>query len=390
MDFPGSASKMRLKFACPPRLAWGGLLLACVVAATAPSWTASGAGAAPVAVPGLRRDGDRIFVPEGSPFRGRIEVERVSTTSMPHRLPVAAVIEAEPARTVNVMPPMTGRIVELNVHLGDRVRRGQVLARIASPDLSQALADVQKADDALDLAGRAQRRALGVHDAGANAAKDLELADSAVNQARAESERAHARLRAVGAPDVAGRDGTSLAVLAPDSGIVTAMNVGAGAFANDATAPLMTVANLDRVWVAASVPDGAIREIHRGDPVEVTLPAYPDETFRCRVDLVSAVADADTRRTRVRCSLPNADGRLRPNLFATADFVVPQPPQPRVPTSALLMDNDRVTVFVEVAEWTFRRRVVEPGAEDDDRVRIVSGLAGGDRIVVRGGVLLND
>jgi cobalt-zinc-cadmium efflux system membrane fusion protein len=127
-----------------------------------------------------------------------------------------------------------------------------------------------------------------------------------------------------------------------------------------------------------------------GQNAVVTLAAYPGRSFSGKVAFVSAVLDADTRRARARIAFANPGGLLKPNMYATAVLGVPQGTQPRVPASALLMNNDSVSVFVEAEPWTFVRRTVELGREDGDSVRIRTGLAAGERVVVRGGVLLND
>jgi cobalt-zinc-cadmium efflux system membrane fusion protein len=105
---------------------------------------------------------------------------------------------------------------------------------------------------------------------------------------------------------------------------------------------------------------------------------------------VSQVVEADTRRCKVRIAFPNPDGKFKPNMFATASFHVPQKSAVFVPNSALLMNNDRTTVFVEVSPWTFVRRTVLPGYGEGDDSRIDQGLNPGDRIIVKGGVLIND
>jgi cobalt-zinc-cadmium efflux system membrane fusion protein len=122
----------------------------------------------------------------------------------------------------------------------------------------------------------------------------------------------------------------------------------------------------------------------------VTLAAYPGQVLRGKTARVSPMLEPDTRRAKVRIPFDNADGRLRPNMFATATFAAADADGVTVPPSALLMNNDSTTVLVEVAPWTFVRRVVEIGAEDERSVQVVSGLKRGDRVVVRGGVLLND
>jgi cobalt-zinc-cadmium efflux system membrane fusion protein len=252
------------------------------------------------------------------------------------------------------------------------------------------VADAQKARDALDLAQRALVRARGVNEAGSNAAKDVEAAQSSVAQQTAELHRSETRLRSLGAEGGGGQAGQVLKIVAPMAGTVTALNAAAGANLNDANAALMTVSNLDSVWVTVNVPENVVGAVTPGQNAVVTLAAYPGRSFSGKVGFVSAVLDADTRRARARIVFANPDGLFKPNMYATAVLGVPQGAQTQVPASALLMNNDSVSVFVEAEPWTFVRRMVELGREDGDKVRIRSGLAAGERVVVRGGVLLND
>ena len=92
----------------------------------------------------------------------------------------------------------------------------------------------------------------------------------------------------------------------------------------------------------------------------------------------------------VRMIFDNPDGHLIPNMYADVSFQVPQPPAVLVPQSALLMNNDSTTVFVETAPWTFTRRTVDLSYDEGSQVRVVSGLKAGDRVIVKGGVLIND
>ncbi|HEY1392874.1 MAG TPA: efflux RND transporter periplasmic adaptor subunit [Methylibium sp.] len=338
----------------------------------------------------LVRKGEQLLVPADSPLRARLVVAPVAAQALPHGLAIPAVVEADPALNVNVLPPLTGRVVELKAGLGDVVKRGQLLAVISSPDLAQAYADVDKAKDTLSLTRRALERAQGVNEAGGAAQKDLEAAQSAYNQALAEDQRAASRLKTLAGGGEVDMRSRLLRINAPVAGTVTSLAVGNGAFINDPTAPLMSIANLERVWVTAQVPEDQIGAITRGQAVELRLAAYPGLSLRGTVGSVSPLLEPDTRRAKVRITLANPDGRLKPNMFATARFAVPQAAQVVVPTSALLMNNDSVTVFVESAPWTFVRRTVELGTEDGERVRILSGLKSGERVVVRGGVLLND
>lgn len=363
------------------------LLLACLAGGLVLATHAAAKPAATPASPMLVRQGTRLFVPEDSPLRARLVVAAAAEQASAHAIDLPAVVEANPATTVNILPPLTGRLLALKVRLGDTVRRGQLLATVSSPDFAQAVSDAQKAADALDLAQRALERARGVNLAGSNAAKDVEAAESNVTQQAAELQRSQARLRSLGTKANAGG---SLDVTAPLAGTVTALNVAAGAVLNDATAALMTVSNLEQVWVTVNVPENLVGTVRAGQDAAVTLAAYPGRTFRGKVAFVGALLDADTRRAKARIAFSNADGLLKPNMYATARIALPQSAEPQLPSSALLMNNDAVSVFVEVAPWTFERRPVELGREDGDQVRIRSGLNAGQRVVVRGGVLLND
>jgi len=361
--------------------AWLTLLASCTTAAAA---------ASPEPAPLLVHQGDRIVIPVDSPLRKRIVVAAVGTQSGAHGMAVPATVEADPSRVVAIVPPLTGRVIELKVGLGDTVRRGQALAVLASPDFGQAQDDAIKAADALDLANRALARAQGVMSVGANATKDIEAAASAQRQAAAEDRRARDRLATLAGGAQPDPHARGLVVVAPAAGVVTALNVGVGAYVNDATAALMTISSLDHVWVTAQAPEQAVAGIKPGQAVDVTLAAYPGQTLHGKVARVSPVLEADTRRAKVRILFDNADGRLKPNMFATAVFALPQASAVTVPSSSLLMNNDSTTVLVEVAPWTFARRTVELGSEDNETVRIVSGLQRGERVVTRGGVLLND
>lgn len=339
--------------------------------------------------PAFTVDHGVLKVPENSPLRKELVIQPVDMRAAPHAMVFPANVEADPARTANVLPALTGKVVELKIGLGDHVNRGQLLAVVDSGDLAQANADVVKARDAFDLARKTLDRARGVKAAGGNAVKDLEAAQSGFNQAQAEYDRARTRLQALsGSPDA--QTSRPMQVTAPISGYVTALSVSPGTYVNDPTAAMMTVSNLDTVWITANVPEIDSGLIAKGQKVDATLSAYPGKVFHGDVSFVSPVLQPDTRRDLVRVTFQNPDGELKPNMFASASIDIPQPPQVFVPESALVMNNDSITVFVEVSPWTFERRAVDLSYDETDGTRVLKGLKAGDRVIVRGGVLLND
>ncbi|HUJ90543.1 MAG TPA: efflux RND transporter periplasmic adaptor subunit [Syntrophorhabdales bacterium] len=336
----------------------------------------------------MRQD-DRIVIPPGSALRAQLAMEQVTVKDTPRTLVLPASVEADPARTINILPPVTGRVVALKVSLGDRVVKGQPLIVIDSADLAQAYADDDKARGVLEHTRKVMERVRGLNKTGAGALKDLEQAECDYEQARIEFGRAEARLREIGVQPGKG-ESRLLTLKAPAEGSVTALMCAPGAFANDTTAALMTVASLDTVWVTANVPESDVAHVAKGQSVDVTFPAYPGKTLHGKVAFVSDVMDSDSRRCKVRMTFANLDRKLKPNMFANASFNVPQKDMVFVPNSALLMNNDSTVVFVEIEPWTFVRRPVVPGYGEGDGARIEQGLNPGDRVIVKGGVLLND
>lgn len=345
--------------------------------------------APPESAAGVADKDGKLHVPDSSPLRKKLVVQAVESRTAPHPLNAPAVVEANPANTIAIVAPTTGRIVDLKVALGGHVAKGQALLTIASGDSAQAYTDVDKARDARDLAHKQLDRARAVKDAGGEATKDVEAAQSLLNQAQAEYDRANSRLASLGS--VGGKGGArTITVTAPIAANVTTLVVAPGQYVNDTTMAMMTLSNIDSVYVTANVPENQAGLVAAGQNVDVALPAFPGEVLHGTVQSVDNVLAADTRRQKVRTVFANADGRLKPNMYATATFQLPQAAQVFVPQSALLMNNDRTTVFVETAPWTFERRTVTLGFDEGDDVRITNGLSAGERVVVKGGVLIND
>ena len=375
-------------YTLPPRVATRTLAIAIAIACVLGGCSRSES--AQEATPAFVRHGARIEVPADSPLRQRLKVAAVELRQVPHALDFPATVEADPAHMANVMPALTGRVVELHVDLGQHVQRGQLLAVIDSGDLAQAYADVDKARDALDLARKTLDRARGVQQAGGAAMKDLEAAQSGYVQAEAEYRRAQTRLAALGGSAGARGGSRPMQVRAPMAGTITALSIAPGTFVNDATASMMTIANIDKLWITAEVPENALGLVAKGQSATASVPAWPARVFRGTVTSVGAVLDPASRRDPVRIAMANPDHALKPGMYARASLAVAQPAQVFVPESALLMNNDSTTVFVEVAPWTFERRTVELSYDENAGARVLKGLKAGDRVVVAGGVLLND
>ncbi len=363
-----------------------GFLAPCVVLLLATAACQAPHKEAPPAAPMFAEDHGLLVVPAASPLRSRLALQPAGGDPGIAELSFPAAVEADPARIANVVSPLTGRVTALKVRLGEVVKKGQVLAVLASGDFDQAKADQSKARDALDLATKTLARVHGVQQVGGASAKDIEAAQSNLNQAQAEAARADARLAALNGPGAA----HALELKAPQDGVVTTLAVASGAQVDDPTAVLMTVTNLDRVFVTANVAEDDIGKIAVGAEATISLTAEPNRILHGKVVEADVTVQPDTRRQRVRVALDNRDGKLLPNMYATLQAPAPAKGGVVVPQSALLMNNDSTSVLVEVRPWVFERRAVRLGDETDTTAQVVSGLTAGERVVVRGGILLND
>jgi cobalt-zinc-cadmium efflux system membrane fusion protein len=372
---------------------WGGIglgLLLLLVLLTHGFGLMRGAPKADTGPAWMERQGDKIFIPEGSPLRPRLVVAPATADAVIPKLTLPGLVESDPARTAAVLPQLSGRLIELKVRLGDRVVAGQVLAVLDSADLAQAYDDYDKAVDTFQLTQRNLQRQQEQAKIGVASDRDLDQARSDNAQAEAEYTRARARLNLLHVPSDSRGPARRLPVPAPVGGSITALNVTPGSTINDPTQSLMTVADLSTVWVTAMVPEKDMAAVAKGQDAEVSLLAYPNRPLHGQVLLVGDVVEADSRRDKIRIAFANADYALKPNMFATVTLNGPPRSQVVLPSSSLLMNNDRTSVFVATAPWTFERRTVEPQLEEGAAVAIRSGVAPGEQVVVRGGILLND
>jgi membrane fusion protein, heavy metal efflux system len=312
-----------------------------------------------------------------------------------------------------VMTPFPGRVTRLIAKIGDKVSRGDPLFEIDSPEVVQpqndfiaALSAMNKAHSQLDLAQIVEKRFKDLYEGKAAALKEWQQAQaqliSAQNDMRSAEtalEAARVRLRIVGFTD---EEVTALKekgvvrratpIPAPIDGTVIARKVGPGQYVrNDNSEALYTVADLSTMWLKAQVPENDIPLVRVGQEVEIRISAIPERVFKARITTIAAAADVTTRRIVVRSEVPNPDGALKSEMFASFKIAVgPDEPSPAVPVDAVIREGDLAAVWVEEEPMLFRRRQVTPGIEQEGRVQIRDGLAIGERIAARGAIFVDN
>jgi membrane fusion protein, copper/silver efflux system len=152
---------------------------------------------------------------------------------------------------------------------------------------------------------------------------------------------------------------------------------------------LYTIVDLSHVWIMADVFEYEAPNIRLGQTAKVTLEALPGRVFNARIDFLQPQVDPMTRTLKVRLNMDNPGVMLKPDMYADVDFLVSIPSKLTVPADAVLNAGERKTVFVDRGNGFFEPRQVKTGEREGDRIQILSGLSGGERIVTSGNFLID-
>lgn len=315
----------------------------------------------------------------------RIPLVSVSGQRFFGELKVNGVVASDVNRTVPVLSLSGGRVLEVRTKPGDEVKKGQVLMRLASNDVSQAFADYQKFKASETLSRRQLERAQELYTNGAIAKKDLETAEDAEQKAKVDLATSAERLHVLGA-DI-NHPSPVLEVHSPISGTVVEQNIttGAGVRSLDVSPNLFTIADLSHVWILCDVYENNLDQVHLGDSAEARLTAYPDKLLKARVSNIGRVLDPATRTAKVRLELENRAASLRPGMFATVTFTSQRgETRPAIPPSAIMRLHDKDWVFLSIGGNNFRRTEVQIGSrQTDGKQEILSGVKAGDQVVAK-------
>ena len=281
-----------------------------------------------------------------------------------------------------------GRITEVRVDEGSKVAAGALLLEIDPEkrrlDADSARAQLRDAEASFVVAQREYERAKALHDQGIASDSLLDLRGTELSRAEARRDTSAAQR---GVAEKLLRDAS---VRAPFAGLVAKREVSRGDYVRPGQALLEVVA-LDPIEVEFTVAERDSARVVLGQAVEVSVAPYPDERFLGEVSAVSPVIDPRTRTMRVKARIPNADGRLRPGLFARTDLgVAKRSGAVFVPVEAVLQRADGQVLFTVGADERVKRVVVKTGVEREGRIEITEGLAGDASVVVRGHTALVD
>jgi cobalt-zinc-cadmium efflux system membrane fusion protein len=296
-------------------------------------------------------------------------------------------------KTTPVITQVSGPVSRVTVVPGQRVKQGQPMLYVASPDYSQLRSNYLKAKDAYMLADKGFARAKDLYQHHAIAEQNLEQAESAEVQAGGDMASAAAALKVMGITDpdalVKAPPSFEVPVLAPISGEVVEQLVSAGQFIQPGTTQCFTISDVSTVWVLVNIYQNDLPYVKVGDQVTIQTDAYPDE-FHGRISYIAAALDPSTRTLQARIETANPGEKLKKDVYVTATVNAGTIKDAiSLPDSAVLRDSENQPfVYAEVASNQFGRRGVTLGENFNGQTQITSGVKPGDQIVGNGSLFL--
>lgn len=350
--------------------------------------------AAPPAAPAAKPDPREVALDDST--RSRVNTAVIGTSLVTDMVRIAGRIEANQYRTARIGAPITGRISNIDAELGQRVREGQALAEINSPELAQAQLAFLRAHSQQQLLARAVERAQLLLAADVIGSAELQRRQTELTVVSAEKRAVSDQLRALGlsAPRIrrleeTGQIQQAAAISATISGTVIERRVAQGQVVSPADV-LFVVSDLTSVWAVAEVPEQDARFVTRGQKVRLEVPALDNAQLEASVQYVADIVDPQTRTVKVGAVLDNRDQRLKPSMLMTMLVQGRSTERQVVPSTAVVREEDADHVFVEIRDGAFRLTPVELGPERDGLRPLVKPLPEGSRVVLDGAFHLNN
>ena len=331
--------------------------------------------------PPVRADPSLFTVPPEQ--RARLQIVTVDRKPVVRTVSVPAAVAFDDLKTSTVMPLVSGKVEKVLVHEGDRVRPGQPLLVIASPDSSDAAANLTRDRAVLQNKKVVLARDEDLYAHQAISQEELQGAQLDVTEAKAQLADDEARARITGT-------GMSHAELrSPIGGLVVSRQVSAGNAVSAGSTPCFVITDPTVVWVVAQLYQQDLARVRVGDAARIRSPEL-QAPLQGHVTYIGAAIDPDTLTVPVRIAVSNPGGLLKSGMYVSAEI---QPDAPEdalvVPASAVLRDDDNLPfVFVQASPGQFARRHVTLGDAVDGGDVIASGLRPGEQVLAGGAVFV--
>ena len=305
-----------------------------------------------------------------------VQVAEVRTAALKTDIAAFGRVEQPEAQLAAVSARIGGRVDKLYMqYTGERVRNGQAVADIYSPEVATAIEEYHLAEENRNQLKQSDDEFARTE------------ADALVKASEHKLELWGISGKQQDAPEKGGVP--HITIYSYASGTVVDRKVTQGQYVN-AGDTLFTVADLNQVWIKADVYEEQLPQIRQGQEVEITAESLPNRTLHGHVDFIEPAANPQTRTVPVHVHVANPEMRLLPGMFVSATFVSRAAEQSIVvPRSAVLDTGTRKIVYLARPNGVFEAREVEVGAPTEDLFPVLHGLAMGDTVVLNGNFLID-
>lgn len=323
---------------------------------------------------------------------GNIKTEAVCEIPMPTLLAITGKVQCNEDQMNRVLAPVSGQVLNLKVKIGDTVNKGDILFYINSRDVATAVSECLASQKDLDLAEKNYAMTKDLFEHQASSHISLQQAENELAKTKVQAARAEESLRVLGVNvnEVSSGLNSLIPIRASINGTIIERHLTEGQFVQPDNNPLVTITNLSSLWILADIYERDLRLVKVGQKAEVTTAAYPELCFVAYVSNISDIVDATTRTVKVRFLVTNSNLSLKPEMFASVSLFLEESTRVlTVPEKAVFTEGGQNFVYAGTDDREFSRKQVEVTSDESGRLKVLSGLKAGEKVVSEGALLLS-
>jgi cobalt-zinc-cadmium efflux system membrane fusion protein len=332
--------------------------------------------------------GDTIFVPSDSPVSRKLELLTIKSQDYSAQFVTTGVVKPLSGHLAHVTTPFDGRIIKSFVTLGEKVRAGSPLFEVNSSDYLETVRTCIQASQSRELAEKNYLRKKELLESGVSSRKDFDEAKLEFEMAQKECEKTRAILKIYNLDPQEADMAKPLIVTSPISGEIVQTDITVGQYVKSDSDPIVTVADLDKIWVIARVKEKDLSAIKTNDKAEVLTESDPDKPIKGIVNYIGNIMDEQTRSVEVYLECENRERIMKPGMFITVTFYRDLDNTIVIPSSSVLQDDQNSYVFREIAKDLYLKQIVQTETSGERKVIVRSGISEGDKIVSEGAIYL--
>jgi cobalt-zinc-cadmium efflux system membrane fusion protein len=318
-------------------------------------------------------------------FKQKTSFENPVIQNVTEGIPLTGVVESNPDKVVHFVSLISGIISNTSFSLGDKVKKGQVLAELRSTELSNMQAELKNLESQIKVAENKLQAAQSMFDDGISSQRDLMEAQSALNILQSEKLKITTNLNLYSASAAKG----VFQIKAPASGIITAKSISAGTQIAAEGESLFTISDLSEVWVMVNIYTSNVPHIKEGMTVDINTLSYPDEVFKGKITSISQVYDQEARVLKARVVLPNSDLKLKPGMLVDVIALKTLNTEAiSIPANSVVFDDNQNFVIVYKSDCELEIRKVEILAKSNGITFIQNAIDVNEKVVSKNQLLI--